>query len=89
MSDIHSCSYYCARPECVRKQRDELRAMYVRLADKHVSLVRQITDAKTLSSDPTPLIISHFKHRLAEAIKQMPFGKDTTASFAAFVREFK
>ena len=28
------------------------------------------------------------KHRLAEAIEQMPFG-DTAASFATFVREFK
>lgn len=25
MSDIHSCSYYCTRPECVLQQRDELR----------------------------------------------------------------
>lgn len=23
--EIHSCSYYCDRPECIRKQRDELR----------------------------------------------------------------
>jgi hypothetical protein len=25
-ADIHSCSYYCDRPECVKAQRDELRA---------------------------------------------------------------
>jgi hypothetical protein len=24
-TDIHSCSYYCDRPECVKAQRDELR----------------------------------------------------------------
>lgn len=24
-ADIHTCSYYCERPECVRRQRDELR----------------------------------------------------------------
>ncbi len=23
--DIHSCSYYCDQPECIRAQRDELR----------------------------------------------------------------
>ena len=23
--DIHSCSYYCDRPECIKRQRDELR----------------------------------------------------------------
>jgi hypothetical protein len=25
MSDIHSCSYHCDRPECIKAQRDELR----------------------------------------------------------------
>ena len=25
MTDIHSCSYYCARPGCIKAQRDELR----------------------------------------------------------------
>lgn len=25
MTEIHTCSYYCERPECVRRQRDELR----------------------------------------------------------------
>lgn len=25
MSDIHSCGYFCSRPECVKAQRDELR----------------------------------------------------------------
>lgn len=24
---IHSCSYYCERPECVKAQRDELREL--------------------------------------------------------------
>lgn len=24
MTDIHSCSYYCDRPECIKAQRDEL-----------------------------------------------------------------
>jgi hypothetical protein len=23
--DIHSCSYYCDRPDCIKAQRDELR----------------------------------------------------------------
>ena len=25
IDDIHSCSYYCDRPECIKRQRDELR----------------------------------------------------------------
>ena len=29
--DIHSCSYYCDRPECIKRQRDELRIQFDRL----------------------------------------------------------
>ena len=25
MTDIHSCSYYCDKPECIKAQRNELR----------------------------------------------------------------
>jgi hypothetical protein len=25
MTDIHSCSYYCDKPQCIKAQRDELR----------------------------------------------------------------
>ena len=25
MTEIHSCSYYCDRPECIKRQRDDLR----------------------------------------------------------------
>jgi hypothetical protein len=25
MKDIHTCSYYCDRPECIKAQRDDLR----------------------------------------------------------------
>lgn len=28
-NDIHSCSYYCDRPACVKAQRDELRDRFV------------------------------------------------------------
>ena len=26
---VHSCSYYCHRPECIRRQRDELRDIFI------------------------------------------------------------
>ena len=29
--DIHSCSYYCDRPECIKRQRDELREQVEKL----------------------------------------------------------
>jgi hypothetical protein len=25
MSDIHTCSYYCHRPQCIQQQRDQMR----------------------------------------------------------------
>lgn len=77
-------------PECVTEE--ALQHFYeLVVADerkKYESLIRQMEDAKTLSSDPTPLLNEAFKNRLAQAIEQMPFG-DTAASFAQFVREFK
>ena len=30
--DIHSCSYYCDRPECLKRQRDELRDQLEKIA---------------------------------------------------------
>ena len=40
MTDVHSCSYYCTRPECVVKQRDELR-------DKFFALAHRLTTGPT------------------------------------------
>ena len=81
--DIHSCSYYCDRPECVKEQRNELREKYMTryaaLSEDYKALYASV-DHTALNND--------FKTRLAEAIEQMPFG-DTAASFAQFVREFK
>lgn len=28
MDEIHSCSYYCDKPECIKTQRDELRERF-------------------------------------------------------------
>ena len=32
--EIHSCSYYCDRPECIKAQRDELVRKYVEAQEK-------------------------------------------------------
>ena len=77
MKDLHTCSYYCDRPECIKAQRDELRAKYSALLDDYEKLANQA------------IFNNDFKERLAQAIEQMPFGKDTTQSFAIFVRNFK
>jgi len=76
VSDLHTCSYYCDRPECIKAQRDELRAKYSALLDDYEKMANQA------------IFNNDFKNRLAQAIEQMPFG-DTATSLATFVREFK
>lgn len=38
--DIHSCSYHCDRPGCIKSQRDELRG----LVERDMDLMRQAED---------------------------------------------
>lgn len=83
MSDIHSCSYYCNKPACIKEQRDELRAKYVELSDRFDKLLYEYENQANRA-----ITNNDFKNRLAEAIAKLPFG-DTAASFAQYVREFK
>ena len=76
MTDLHTCSYYCDRPECIKAQRDELRAKYSALLDEYEKMANQA------------IFNNDLKNRLAQAIEKMPFG-DTATSFAVFVRNFK
>ena len=85
MTDPHTCSYYCDRPECIKAQRDELRAKYVKLADAHSLALSQNHNAASMSAAGA---VFDFQERLADAIEEMPFG-DTATSFAVFVRGFK
>jgi len=41
MTDIHSCSYYCDKPECIKAQRDELRDKLSEVAAAENSLHRE------------------------------------------------
>ena len=36
MTNIHSCSYYCERPECIKAQRDELRERPGSMTDREL-----------------------------------------------------
>ena len=63
MKDLHTCSYYCDRPECIKAQRDELRG-------KLFAMNGMFIDKETTES---------FKQRLADAIEQMPFGDTATS----------
>jgi hypothetical protein len=35
MTDLHTCSYYCNRPECIKAQRDELRERLAQPQQSH------------------------------------------------------
>lgn len=92
MTDIHSCSYYCSNPACIKAQRDSLRSKYVKLMDDYEKLAT--ANSLVLSQNHEHAnVYAHsavfkFQDRLANAIEKLPFG-DTAASFAVFVREFK
>lgn len=36
MTEVHSCSYFCDRPECVKAQRDELRGRFGSMTDREI-----------------------------------------------------
>jgi hypothetical protein len=44
MSDIHSCSYYCTRPACVLRQRDELRDKWLSEREAIIQTIDELTD---------------------------------------------
>lgn len=50
-TDIHSCSYYCERPECIRSQRDELVKRFVETSNSEVvqALIREKYDELLLA----------------------------------------
>lgn len=83
--EIHSCSLFCDKPECIKAQRDDLRQKYFDLCDVHA---RSLNQAIALGKWEGDAKVMSFQSRLADAIEDMPFG-DTAASFAIFVRDFK
>lgn len=83
--EIHTCSLYCERPECIKAQRDDLRQKYFDLCDVHARSLNQAIAVGKWDADAK---VMSFKNRLADAIEAMPFG-DTAASFAIYVREFE
>lgn len=39
---IHSCSYYCDKPECIKSQRDELRESLAGLMEQNTELDQRL-----------------------------------------------
>ncbi len=46
--DIHSCSYYCDLPQCIKQQRDELREQLERVTAERDELRRRISEGVVL-----------------------------------------
>jgi hypothetical protein len=46
-SDIHTCSYQCHRPECIKAQRDELRNRFTTLETENAQLRAELADCET------------------------------------------
>jgi hypothetical protein len=72
---IHSCSYYCTRPECIRAQRDELRE---RLQTEVEDLYRRGWNGALETA------ALRFEHEFADS-----FGRDSASSFAIWLRRLK
>ena len=65
MTDIHSCSYYCDRPDCIKAQRDELREkVWVGLTDDEI-------DALDMAIDGT---VYDFVHAVEAKLKEKQNG---------------
>lgn len=61
MTDIHSCGYFCDRPECIKAQRDELRAQVAELERKN-----------TVYADALDAIASRGTHHDTNPTRMLP-----------------
>ena len=70
MTEIHSCSYYCDRPECIKAQRDELLERLVSMTYRE--LMQQAFDAMSYgNTDEREAARIVLRNRLAQpCIKQ-------------------
>jgi len=74
--DIHTCSYLCQNPACIKAQRDELRGKYFRQFERPSPLYTHGWNAA----------LDEAAERIGE-IKG--FGQATQDSFAVFIRGLK
>ena len=92
--DIHSCSYECQIPACIKAQRDKLRDEYFALlgkANQHYAdgwndCLTQLGKVKKHYADGWNAALDEAAARIGE-IKG--FGQATQDSFAAFIKGLK
>ena len=65
-SDIHSCSYYCDRPECIKAQRDELRDAWERVhrSKARMESLRNLAMSYAKANGPDAVIFGHLAQEL-------------------------
>lgn len=91
LDDIHSCSYYCDRPECVKSQRDELREAIAALrserwipdcaADVFKEIGKAIAKFPTWPTDPlhTLAVLGEEYGELTKAVLQLTYEPHKTS----------
>ena len=68
--EVHSCSYYCDRPECIKAQRDELRDKLAALTLKHEQTNAELTAVYGLLGMAHLNIKQHLKYGFNEKTAQ-------------------
>ena len=76
MDDIHSCSYYCDNPKCIKAQRDELRDMLTAKGEEHLDA---FTDGWNSALNMAAMRINEIE----------AFGTTTRDSFAVYIKSLK
>jgi len=72
---IHSCSYYCHQPECIKAQRDELRdklyqRTWVSLTADEVTIIEHEVYGRTVQKGkPMSVFIAQFAKAIDSALK--------------------
>ena len=72
---IHSCSYYCHQPECIKAQRDELRdklyqRTWVSLTADEVTIIEHEVYGRTVQKGkPMSVFITQFAKAIDSALK--------------------
>jgi len=79
-TDIHSCSYFCDRPQCIRDQRDKFREILHAMPRTHIVL--EVRDAEEMAAqfdylaDQTPIVSEQDElERLAQILRDKLAGR--------------
>lgn len=58
MDEIHSCSYYCERPECIKAQRDDLRDKITQPEQTEVQRLIALVRAQQITIDKLEMALA-------------------------------